>query len=160
MATYTPNLNLKKPGVNDAVDIADINGNMDTLDQVVAGHASRHACDGADPLSPVDISPITNGTADVILGNFTPGSSTRLTSTLGYVTLTIYGTITTTFTSMAATLMTIPIAYSPGNAIVIPTLIQDVSVWINTTGTVDILTTAGLTAGSKIRCSITYCAGQ
>ena len=34
MATYTPNYNLKKPGASDTVDIADINGNMDVIDQI------------------------------------------------------------------------------------------------------------------------------
>lgn len=37
MATYTPNLNLKKPDTTDFVDIADINGNMDSID----GHAGN-----------------------------------------------------------------------------------------------------------------------
>ncbi|WP_026486802.1 hypothetical protein [Caldanaerobius polysaccharolyticus] len=32
MASYTPNLNLKKPDSSDAVNITDINGNMDILD--------------------------------------------------------------------------------------------------------------------------------
>lgn len=32
MATYTTNLNLKKPALTDVADIADINGNMDILD--------------------------------------------------------------------------------------------------------------------------------
>ena len=32
MATYTPNLNLKKPDYADLIDILDINSNMDTID--------------------------------------------------------------------------------------------------------------------------------
>ena len=32
MATYTSNLNLKKPAGTEAINVADINGNMDTLD--------------------------------------------------------------------------------------------------------------------------------
>lgn len=32
MATFTPNYNLKKPATSDLVNIADLNGNMDTLD--------------------------------------------------------------------------------------------------------------------------------
>lgn len=32
MASYTTNFNLKKPATSDFVDIADINGNMDTID--------------------------------------------------------------------------------------------------------------------------------
>lgn len=37
MATYTPNLNLKKPATTDLVSIADINGNMDIIDTALAG---------------------------------------------------------------------------------------------------------------------------
>ena len=37
MATFTPNLNLKKPDTTDFVDITDINGNMDLID----GHAAN-----------------------------------------------------------------------------------------------------------------------
>jgi len=37
MATYTTNLNLKKPAGSDTASITDINNNMDTLDTVVAG---------------------------------------------------------------------------------------------------------------------------
>lgn len=36
MATYTENLNLKKPDLTDTADIADINGNMDILDGALA----------------------------------------------------------------------------------------------------------------------------
>ena len=36
MASYTPNLNLKKPAATDAADIADINGNMDLIDAAVS----------------------------------------------------------------------------------------------------------------------------
>ena len=36
MATYTTNLNLKKPATTDTASIADINGNMDTLDAALA----------------------------------------------------------------------------------------------------------------------------
>ena len=36
MATYTSNLNLKKPAASDTVSIADINDNMDTIDSAVA----------------------------------------------------------------------------------------------------------------------------
>lgn len=43
MATYTPNLNLKKPGASDYALISDINGNMDTLDTVVAGKLDSDA---------------------------------------------------------------------------------------------------------------------
>lgn len=32
MATFTPNFNLKKPATSDLVNVADLNGNMDTLD--------------------------------------------------------------------------------------------------------------------------------
>jgi hypothetical protein len=35
MASYTPNLNLKKPADGDAYDIADENGNMDKIDTAV-----------------------------------------------------------------------------------------------------------------------------
>jgi hypothetical protein len=35
MATNTPNLNLKKPAYTDPVDIADLNGNMDKIDQQI-----------------------------------------------------------------------------------------------------------------------------
>jgi len=41
MATYTPNLNLKKPASTDLVSIADINGNMDALDTAVAGKLDK-----------------------------------------------------------------------------------------------------------------------
>ena len=37
MATYTTNLNLKKPATTDAADIADINGNMDAIDTFAGG---------------------------------------------------------------------------------------------------------------------------
>lgn len=43
MATYTTNLNLKKPATSDLVSIADINGNMDTLDTEVAGKQAQHS---------------------------------------------------------------------------------------------------------------------
>lgn len=36
MATYTTNLNLKKPAASEKVSIADINGNMDTIDSKLA----------------------------------------------------------------------------------------------------------------------------
>lgn len=39
MATYTAKLGLKKPAETDYVDIADINGNMDTLDEAFARYA-------------------------------------------------------------------------------------------------------------------------
>lgn len=35
MATYTENYSLKKPGYSDVADVADINNNMDTIDDVV-----------------------------------------------------------------------------------------------------------------------------
>lgn len=43
MATYTTNLNLKKPAASDNVSIGDINGNMDTLDSAVAGKQDQHS---------------------------------------------------------------------------------------------------------------------
>ena len=46
MATYTPNLNLKKPGSDDFVDIADINGNMDAVDGHAGGLVSTAAHHG------------------------------------------------------------------------------------------------------------------
>lgn len=39
MATYTSRLGLKKPADTDYVDVADINGNMDTLDEAFARYA-------------------------------------------------------------------------------------------------------------------------
>lgn len=36
MATYTTNLNLKKPDTTDKVSIADINANMDLIDAAIA----------------------------------------------------------------------------------------------------------------------------
>ena len=36
MATYTTNLNLKKPDLTDAASISDINSNMDILDDALA----------------------------------------------------------------------------------------------------------------------------
>ena len=39
MADYTAKLGLKKPAETDYVDIADINGNMDTLDEAFARYA-------------------------------------------------------------------------------------------------------------------------
>ena len=39
MATYTTNLNLKKPATTDLVSIADINGNMDAIDTAIANGA-------------------------------------------------------------------------------------------------------------------------
>ena len=54
MASYTTNLNLKKPSGSEAVAIGDINGNMDTIDtaygtlngniQALAGLISRVDC--------------------------------------------------------------------------------------------------------------------
>lgn len=35
MASYTPNVNLKKPADGDAYDIADANGNMDAIDTAI-----------------------------------------------------------------------------------------------------------------------------
>jgi hypothetical protein len=45
MASYTTNLNLKKPGDSDTYDIDDFNGNMDTLDAKVGavGNTSLQA---------------------------------------------------------------------------------------------------------------------
>ncbi len=43
MATYTPNLNLKKPAASDYALISDINGNMDTLDSAVASKLDSDA---------------------------------------------------------------------------------------------------------------------
>ena len=43
MASYTPNLNLKKPATSDLVSIADINGNMDALDTAVANKLDADA---------------------------------------------------------------------------------------------------------------------
>ena len=37
MATYTTNYNLKKPSSSDAVDIADLNRNMDIIDGTLGG---------------------------------------------------------------------------------------------------------------------------
>ena len=37
MSTYTTNLNLEKPGYNDAQEISTINDNMDILDEAVGG---------------------------------------------------------------------------------------------------------------------------
>jgi len=37
MATYTSNYNLKKPSASDTVNIADINGNMDIIDEAMKG---------------------------------------------------------------------------------------------------------------------------
>ena len=36
MATYTPNLNLKKPDYTDLADVADINANMDVIDAQIS----------------------------------------------------------------------------------------------------------------------------
>lgn len=47
MATYTPNLNLKKPATTDLVSIADLNGNMDALDMAVAGKQDTIPTTGA-----------------------------------------------------------------------------------------------------------------
>lgn len=40
MATYTPNLNLKKPSTDDVANIDDINNNMDVVDSVINIHVS------------------------------------------------------------------------------------------------------------------------
>ena len=41
MATYTTNYNLKKPGYADAADVADFNGNFDTIDTELASKTEK-----------------------------------------------------------------------------------------------------------------------
>lgn len=43
MATYTTNLNLKKPDYEDLADIADINANMDVIDEVIQTEITNRA---------------------------------------------------------------------------------------------------------------------
>ena len=43
MATYSSNLNLKKPGYSDPADIADINNNMDIIDTAVDNNSGSMA---------------------------------------------------------------------------------------------------------------------
>lgn len=43
MATYTENLNLKKPAETDFVDVADINENMEAIDHAIASNEQKIA---------------------------------------------------------------------------------------------------------------------
>lgn len=52
MATYTTNLNLKKPAYADPADIADINANMDTIDSLAGtGRTTETVKGNADDLA-------------------------------------------------------------------------------------------------------------
>lgn len=72
MATYTPNLNLKKPAASDAADIADINGNMDLIDTAVAAIVNTIYPVGAIYLSTNAASPVSlfGGTWEQIKDTF------------------------------------------------------------------------------------------
>ena len=64
MATYTPNLNLKKPATTDYVDIADINGNMDLIDDA-CNTLSTNMQKKAGWTSTTVTVPKNNGTASI-----------------------------------------------------------------------------------------------
>lgn len=66
MSTQTTNLNLVKPGDNDALDIADINDNMDTLDAAVG--AVDPSTDGSLQEQINDLGESVSQKADVIGG--------------------------------------------------------------------------------------------
>ena len=72
MATYTPNLNLKKPASSDAADIADINGNMDLIDAFAAALLNKTYPVGSIYMSVNSTSPATlfGGTWAAIEGRF------------------------------------------------------------------------------------------
>lgn len=59
MATYTTNLNLKKPDTTDNVSIADINGNMDIIDAQIKANADAVSGKADDS----NLLPKVNGTA-------------------------------------------------------------------------------------------------
>lgn len=84
MATYTTNLNLKKPAYADPVDIADINNNMDAIDTAVAGKVNtQQAVADAGKILGIDntgaVTPIQYDGSD-----FT-GATSSTAGTHGYV---------------------------------------------------------------------------
>lgn len=74
MASYTPNLNLKKPAGSESVVIGDINGNMDTIDSaygsmssLIAEKPSKVDCGSVNSSTPLSIS-MSNGERSIIVG--------------------------------------------------------------------------------------------
>lgn len=54
MATYTPNLNLKKPDGNDYVRVSDLNGNMDSLDAVLGKLGNLNTVDKSNIVNAIN----------------------------------------------------------------------------------------------------------
>ena len=61
MASYTPNLNLKKPAGTEDINVADINGNMDILDTAIKTLRDAWTTTSVSPTKTVD-SKWTSGT--------------------------------------------------------------------------------------------------
>lgn len=73
MSTYTTNYNLKKPEGGDAVNIADINGNMDTVDEQLKANA--------DGLLQTYTKAQMDAFISTINGNISTGDAARYTKT-------------------------------------------------------------------------------
>lgn len=67
MASYTPNVNLKKPADGDAYDIADANGNMDAIDTAIGSLRESVSQIGDRKISDLSSSqPIANSTSTAL----------------------------------------------------------------------------------------------
>lgn len=82
MATYTTNLNLKKPAASDAADIADINGNMDLIDAAVSAILGNVYPVGSIYMSVASTNPATvfGGTWEQIEDTFLLAAGTNYTA--------------------------------------------------------------------------------
>lgn len=76
MATYTTNFNLKKPALNDPVDVGDINGNMDLIDAAMTAILNKLYPVGSIYMSANSTNPgdIFGGTWTQITGRFLLGA--------------------------------------------------------------------------------------
>ena len=86
MATYTTNLNLKKPAYSDARDIGDINDNMDIIDSAVHTLSETvttqgTAIDGKKPKQTAKTDPTASGTAVAFIDSLTQDANGVVTAT-------------------------------------------------------------------------------
>ena len=72
MATYTTNLNLKKPAYSDTRDIGDINNNMDLIDTAVNGRKTKQTA---------KTDPTASGTAVDFIDSITQNANGEITAT-------------------------------------------------------------------------------
>lgn len=79
MATYTTNLNLKKPDTTDKVSIADINGNMDIIDAQIKANADTTSGKADDS----NLIPKVNGIAGQVWTSGGDGTASWADATSG-----------------------------------------------------------------------------